>query len=339
MTSERNYTIDLLRFLAATMVVFFHLNEPIPYIDNGYRNFVKFGWLGVPVFFVISGYCILLTANSSKNGFDFLIRRLFRIFPTYWFSLFVVGLVVLIHLVIFKVNDVTILPKTIPSILATLVLYLDPISNVKGINWVYWSLACEVCFYLVITIGLLFFRRYLSYFILFLLCLSIYFNNLQTGLWWYFLKDWPCFALGISIYYFHNIIDKKDKFLALVIFIFSAVALFIQNPIETLSSCQYLIVSFSTFFIILLSTKYKMKSNFLSSLGNYSYALYLIHVPIGVSMISYFLKKNNFETNIWLNMGIDFINYLIVLLLSILIFQFIEKPFIKFGKVLSEKII
>lgn len=83
MIKERNYTIDLLRFFAATMVVFFYFNETVPFIDNYYRTIVKFGWLGVPVFFVISGYCILLTANTSKNGFDFLIRRLFRIFPSY----------------------------------------------------------------------------------------------------------------------------------------------------------------------------------------------------------------------------------------------------------------
>lgn len=337
MTSERNYTIDLLRFFAATMVVFFHFNEPIPYIDNTYRNLVKFGWLGVPIFFVISGYCILLTANASKNGFDFLIRRVFRIFPTYWFSLFVVGLIVLIHLLLFKVNDVTILPKTIPSILATLVLYLDPISNVKGINWVYWSLACEVCFYLVITIGLLLFRKYLFYFILFILCLSILISGIPKGVWWYFLKDWPCFTLGISIYYFHNIIDKKDKFLALVIFIFSAVALFIQNPFENPTNKQYLVVSYVTFFIILLSPKFKIKSNFFSTLSDYSYAIYLIHVPIGISIFGYFLKKGNFETNMWLNISTDFINYLILMFLSVLIYKWVEKPSIKVGKNISKK--
>lgn len=206
---DRNHIIDILRIMAATMVVFFHFNESVPFVDNYYRSIIKLGWLGVPIFFVISGYCILLTANASKNGFDFLIRRIFRIFPSYWFSLLIVLFFVGIHKYLRGVNDVTPLPKDIKSILFTVVLYIHPISKVVGINWVYWSLACEICFYLLITIGLIIFRKYLPFFITVVLSCSIIFTGISNDTWYYFLKDWPCFCMGVGIFYLHNVTDKK----------------------------------------------------------------------------------------------------------------------------------
>ena len=246
---DRNYTIDLLRFFAATMVVFFHFNEPIPHINNFYRNLVKLGWLGVPVFFVISGYCVLLTASTSKNGFDFLVRRFFRIYPAYWFSLGIVTLVVVFHLLVHRVNDVATLPKTLCSIFSTITLYIEPISNVKSMSWVYWSLAIEVCFYLVISVGLIISRKYLAYFILIILCISISTNTNSNGIWWYFLKDWPSFTLGVSIYYFHTIDTKKDTILAITVFSVSIIAIFLKNTITVHANVQYLITCFISFFL------------------------------------------------------------------------------------------
>src|SRR5690349_11307944 len=49
-------------------------------------------WIGVPVFFVISGYCISAAADSHRrrsNSFrSFMYRRVRRIFPPYWAALF-----------------------------------------------------------------------------------------------------------------------------------------------------------------------------------------------------------------------------------------------------------
>ena len=55
-------------------------------------------YLGVPIFFVISGYCIAASADSSRRKGDspwtFLKRRFWRIYPPYWASL--VGLIALV---------------------------------------------------------------------------------------------------------------------------------------------------------------------------------------------------------------------------------------------------
>src|SRR5262249_54371182 len=54
-------------------------------------------WLGVPLFFVISGYCISATVDAAQRKghgpTQYFIRRLRRIFPPYW--IFLASLVVL----------------------------------------------------------------------------------------------------------------------------------------------------------------------------------------------------------------------------------------------------
>ena len=77
MTKSRVNEIDLLRFIAALAVVFFH------YTFRGYAAdamtimpypllapFSKYGYLGVELFFMISGFVILMTAaNGSLRKF------------------------------------------------------------------------------------------------------------------------------------------------------------------------------------------------------------------------------------------------------------------------------
>ncbi len=65
----RFYEIDLLRFLAALSVVLYHYTyrgymadhySPVPFVGIG--RFTKYGYLGVELFFLISGY-----VGSSQN--------------------------------------------------------------------------------------------------------------------------------------------------------------------------------------------------------------------------------------------------------------------------------
>src|SRR4029078_6267041 len=55
---------------------------------TGWTKLLSYGRLGVPVFFVISGYCIAATAEATRrrdgNIADYFLRRFRRIFPPYW---------------------------------------------------------------------------------------------------------------------------------------------------------------------------------------------------------------------------------------------------------------
>lgn len=75
--------LDVLRGLAICFVVFYH--------NFGFLTFFKFGWMGVDLFFVLSGYLITdLLMQSRENRYffrNFYIRRALRIFPLYYLVL------------------------------------------------------------------------------------------------------------------------------------------------------------------------------------------------------------------------------------------------------------
>lgn len=79
-------SIQFLRAVAALMVVWFHA-EFLANAYGGYRfDFGNAGAAGVDVFFVISGFIITyVTHGRGVSPRDFLVRRLIRIAPPYWF--------------------------------------------------------------------------------------------------------------------------------------------------------------------------------------------------------------------------------------------------------------
>jgi exopolysaccharide production protein ExoZ len=76
--------IQYLRGIAAMMVVVFHLKSQ--FARMGYVGFWPNGLsAGVDIFFVISGFIMLVTtAGKSISPFDFWWRRIIRIVPMYW---------------------------------------------------------------------------------------------------------------------------------------------------------------------------------------------------------------------------------------------------------------
>jgi peptidoglycan/LPS O-acetylase OafA/YrhL len=89
LTSQRDHypALDGLRGVAIIAVIIYH-NFP-------YGNSL-FGWLGVDLFFVLSGFLITgilmkSVQQETKKGFlkNFYIRRILRIFPLYYLFLFV----------------------------------------------------------------------------------------------------------------------------------------------------------------------------------------------------------------------------------------------------------
>jgi len=91
--APRYWSLDIWRGLACLVVVFYHCvfyAQPGKPDDEAWplMTLARVGWLGVPMFFVISGYCISATADRSRRkGFgirDYFWRRCRRIFPPYW---------------------------------------------------------------------------------------------------------------------------------------------------------------------------------------------------------------------------------------------------------------
>ena len=135
----RNVGLDILRGIAILLVLFRHGN--VDFI------FQKFGWLGVDLFFVISGYLITLKfltefkATRDLNFKKHFFKRAIKILPPYY--VFVFGSLLIIWL--------TKGPNSIDNI--NLISEIFFVQNYIGNIWTHtWSLAVEVHFYLLIPV-------------------------------------------------------------------------------------------------------------------------------------------------------------------------------------------
>ena len=150
-TRARFPELDLLRFLAACAVMLFH------YTYLGPRTHVcpaslpilgeifKYGYLGVNVFFILSGFVILLTAYE-KDAIAFTIARMVRLYPAYWICVTLTAVVIVLTGT--KHN-----PITVSEYLANLTM-VHSFLGIEDVSGVYWTLAVELQFYLLIFLVL-----------------------------------------------------------------------------------------------------------------------------------------------------------------------------------------
>ena len=112
-----------------------------------------FGWLGVPIFFVLSGFLLALpfvraqldVLNNSNVGIRaYLFRRILRVFPAYYFQLIV--LIALAYF--FQFGEY---PHGAASWFAHLTMtFFSPPYFIAGINGAWWTLPIEFGFYLLL---------------------------------------------------------------------------------------------------------------------------------------------------------------------------------------------
>ena len=147
--------LDLLRFFAAALVMLYHLGflswaTPREFLPADAATFLPFkplmpfigtGWVGVQIFFVISGIVIAYTANGS-SPLGFLNRRLIRLGPGVWICASITlpilflegqGTGTLVHKYLQSIFFVPLVPKVASS---------------------YWTLSVEISFYAIIFLML-----------------------------------------------------------------------------------------------------------------------------------------------------------------------------------------
>ena len=169
--------IDLLRGFAALVVVFYHVIEVGQWQDfptSGLAMLPRIGWIGVDLFFVISGFVIGKTAMEGFNRGGswktvYMDRRIRRIAPLYLATL--VCYVFLVH------------PEVLRQGWASLwhvvshLLFLHNLSPATfySINGPSWSIALEVQFYILVALAIPWIAR---------------------AVWWKFLIVWTGLAIG-----------------------------------------------------------------------------------------------------------------------------------------------
>lgn len=313
--------LDTLRGIAASAVVFCHLNAGWTRAPSIYHSLVGHGYLGVAVFFVLSGYLIVQSALRQPQWKPFLIRRWWRIYPPYLASLAVVLLVVALRKVLTGSNDVLPLPWSPHATLATLTLLTAPVSSVATINWVYWTLSCEVAFYLVIGIGLLLAPRRCD-----LVVVLVTATALVAPLSWpprFFLDWWWEFALGASL--------ALGYASPAGWFVLAASAL---NGWR-LGAGLPLAATLATWASILWSKRpsgaWLHRDPLFSRVGTVSYSLYLIHVPIGFYIFTR-LRPAWAMASLPRHIAGDVVMFLLLLVPAWGFWRWIELPAHQFGR-------
>ncbi|MCV7506502.1 acyltransferase [Micrococcus luteus] len=149
--------LDGLRGIAALAVVFSHYtgahNSHYPQDPAAFHD-AAWGAAGVQLFFIISGFVIFMSARRANRPSDFAISRAARLYPPYWISLVFAVVLLLLH-------PVPGFPFTWGQALVNLTMVQRWV-GVDNVVDVYWTLAVEMQFYVIILILLYLTRCRLS---------------------------------------------------------------------------------------------------------------------------------------------------------------------------------
>lgn len=314
---EYFHSVVSLRGIACLLVCFYHFCWGAAHHPHeGITRFIgQKGWIGVQIFFVISGFVIPYTLHVHKyrlrNLPRFFAKRAIRLEPSYLVALFI------FILVGFMLQSSETANLSISSIFMNM-FYLVPFD--KESSWVIsiaWTLFVELQYYLLIAltfVGLNSNNR-LTRNIFFMLIL------LSSGLWYLIPETslfrqtiicrWiPLFMLGnLAYYYKTGKVSQKEFWILLAV-----------TTIGTYFHLTKLITvtGLATVGVLLLFNK---KIRILGFLGGISYSIYLMH-PMAI-MLSTALWENSDFPN-------DDVFVLVMLALTILIslglYYLVEKP-------------
>lgn len=315
--------IDGLRAIAILGVVFFHFNI---YPFEG-------GYLGVDVFLVISGYLITSfilpkLKNNNFNFFEFFLRRIKRLLPTYYITL------LLSFILAYLVFEPDIFTKFARSSISSMFFisnfffwknsgYWDE-SNTNPLLHT-WTLSLEWQFYFFISIFFYivwkFFKNYLKTLLIIIFVLSLVLSILFIGRnVSFFLFPFRLFEFSIGSFVF--LTEKKIKlfennknifsFFGLFLIIFSFINF---NSTSNVPGYLSLIPCFGTAILLFQNNSYLhsvLSNKKIVYIGLISYSLYLFHWPIITFYNSFYIAEINYIIKILLlifSLFLSAINY------------------------------
>ena len=309
--TKRRRDIQVLRGIAVLAVVLFHANE----------NYFSLGYLGVDIFFVISGFVVTPlilrifsdTAGESKcfNLKVFYERRFYRLAPA------LIVTIIISAIVIFLVGPIADHPRIARQGIATLLLvgnlgaykysgdYFSPNPNPLVHTW---SLSVEEQIYIFLPLIFVVFVRNLTKikkttavilfcmlmisFVIFLFPLTLqplYYMvgielNSKFSFYSPFNRIWQFSAGGLAFLFgnrFREYISKIPRSIHKATMITSALVLF--SPIKTSLQTGSLLATLITVIILLSKSLDQLPNQLIEKLewvGDRSYSIYLVHMPI-----------------------------------------------------------
>ena len=315
--------IDGIRFISVLAVFLYHLK--IPQFTGGY--------LGVDIFFVISGFLItkfLYKKTSWEDLLFFLLNRAKRLLPTLFLISFITLFLSYFFIPqIFRENNII-------NFFSSILGFSNIIFTIQNLGYFYnndynpflhtWSLSLEIQFYIFFSFFLFLFsnvNRNIKFFLILGITIFFFLLNLdysQTTSLYYSPIRFFEFGLGSIIVFFNFNLNSKLKNLfssiSLLLIFYSILFFNVDKAIPgywvllpCISTCVF-ILSEKSFLNILIGNK------LFSFLGRLSYSIYLIHFPVIIFFSFIFFID-------------DFIKILIIfftLITSIFVHFCFEKP-------------
>ena len=331
--------IDSLRAISVLAVIFFHFQ----------LLSISGGFLGVDVFFVISGFLItsIILQDISQNKFSFLnfySRRIKRLFP----ALFLVCIVSIpIAYFNYRPDELKFFGLTLTSVIFFLsnilfyntTSYFNDIANHSPLLHT-WSLSVEEQFYLLFPVLIFIFNKKLSmkFFLIFIIFISLAsliwseYSSVNSKDNYFYLLSNRIFELGIGVIcsYVLFYVKKKNQdnllksillndILAILGLIFIIVSFFIFDDYSNMPGLLSLLPTLGTGVFILTIRENSLLSRVMSfkyfvGLGKISYSLYLWHFPLIIFFPE--LKNSNFI----------YLSIILLIFLSFLTWKFLEQP-------------
>ena len=355
----RIFGLDLMRAIAILMVVFGHSLWLFPQSQKfAFQIFVLFGFLGVEVFFVLSGFLIgkilyqlyLKDDFSMSQVFSFLKRRWFRTLPNYY-------LILLINILITAIIGIHTL-----SLWRYFVFLQNFNTKMLSFFTESWSLSVEEFAYVILPVFLLILGIFIkpkskSRFFLFIVitlffiffCNKIYYQYTTTNT---DLTQWNVSLKSVVIYRLDSIFvgvlcswiycnytllwqrSRKILFvLGVLLFLFLFVGIgrlgwFIETH-SLLWNVFYLpFVSITVACFLPFLSEWKEEKSIMSKpvtfISIISYSIYLLHYSIVLQLMKYYFPIN--DQNILLLSLFLLVYFGITITLSYLLYRFYEKP-------------
>lgn len=300
----RYRSLDHWRGVAALAVLVFHgfgsarSGNVSVHASIGWLKWIAdFGWFGVHLFFVISGYCIAANvyraARERRSPWYFLRDRFLRIYPVYWGACVAS---IAINAAASPFNHVP-LSKNLPADgfawFANLLL-IEPYVGVEPLLLVSWSLVFELGFYVLVAVGFWLFRAGMKVGWVVHLAVLLGIAGLVglnqgpfgvLGFW----AEFVCGGLVFVALWLRHHLPAKTVWALLAILLFAIVGAWTLPAMERVGQ-MIGAAGFALLLFFLRPLDHRIAAitsmRWLASVGLISFSLYLVHVPLGLRLVS-----------------------------------------------------
>lgn len=297
--------LDVLRLIAVLAVAFYHFGFWGPPSHGttsvalpGAAPFAMYGFLGVSIFFVISGFVIAYSAEG-RTATGFAIARFARIYPTF--------------IVCMTLTAIAVFMFGAPHFEVTLKQWIlnwfiaAPSLGAPYIDSAYWSLVVEIVFYawVALFIALGWFPRKIDTIVLVWLALSML-NELTIDAVIvekiFLADDSGFFATGLLIYEFYK--GRRGAMLCGLFALSVGTATFqavhklghlthhAASPAEEWTVAAICLMGIAAVFIGSRMRRVPLPAGLTLAAGGITYPLYLLHQQLGYTMLNWIAPQN-----------------------------------------------